>query len=306
MVDDVTELSWDDLRIVKAIGETGTLARTATTIRADPSTVFRRLRRVERLLGVKLFERRRDGYVTTAMGADLVALAYRMEADLIAFTHRLAGLRQDVGGELRITTSDSLAFQLVTPIVADFLAVYPNVTIRVCVSNAAQKLAKGEADIEVRATQKPSGNVIGRKVAAIAWAAYGRRAQAIDGAAAQDDTDVRRWVSYSDELADLKAARLLGESEEARGIRFRINSVQGVAAAIEAGLGLGYLPCMLGDLIPALTRIRPIDATLSDHLWLLTHPELKKSRKVLAFFDFFVKAIDGQRALLAGAGRPKL
>jgi DNA-binding transcriptional LysR family regulator len=301
MVDHVEKLSWDDLRIVKAIAEAGSLARTAVAMGANPSTIFRRLARVERLLGVKLFERRRDGYVTTAMGAELVGLAHRMETELASLTNRLAELEQDVSGELRITTSDSLAFHLVTPIVTDFLSVYQNVRIRMHVGNAAENLAKGEADVAIRATQKPPQNMVGRKVAVIAWAAYGRRADSINGAAAAGDSHVR-WVSYSDELADLKAARFLRERVEARDICYRINSVQGVAAAIDAGLGLGYLPCMLGDRIPTLTRIEPIDATLSDELWLLTHPELKKSRTVQAFFDFFAAAIDSQRAFIAGLG----
>src|SRR5690606_16986230 len=124
--DDVRKLSWDDLRIVKAIGEAGSLARTAAAMGANPSTIFRRLARLEQLPGVKLFERRREGYVTTAMGAELVGLAHRMETELIAVTNRLAGLEQDVSGELRITTSDAFAFHLLTPIVTDFLSAYPD------------------------------------------------------------------------------------------------------------------------------------------------------------------------------------
>jgi len=306
MVDDVRKLSWDDLRIVKAIAEARTLARTAVVMGADPSTIFRRLARVERLLGVKLFERRRDGYVTTAMGAELVGLAHRMETELVCVTNRLAGHEQHVSGELRIATSDALAFHLVTPIVADFLSVYPDVRVQVCVGNAAANLAKGEADVAIRATQKPPQNVAGRKAAVMAWAAYGRKADTIVSAAAAGDPRVRRWVSYSDELAELKAARYLRASVEARDICYRINSVQGVAAAIEAGLGLGYLPCMLGERIPTLTRIEPIDATLSEELWLLTHPELKQSRTVRTFFDFFAAAIDSQREFVAGAGSLQL
>jgi DNA-binding transcriptional LysR family regulator len=300
MVDDVRKLSWDDLRIVKAIAEAGTLARTAAAVGANPSTIFRRLARIERFLGVKLFERRRDGYVTTAMGAELIVLAQRMETELVSLTNRLAGLKQDVSGELRIATSDSLAFHLVTPIVTDFLSGYPDVRIQVCVGNAAGNLAKGEADVAIRATQKPPQNMVARKVAVMAWAAYGRRADSINDAAAAGDSHVRRWVSYSDELSELKAARLLRESVAARAICYRTNSVQGVAAAIEAGLGLGYLPCMLGDRIPTLTRIEPIDANLSDELWLLAHPKLEKSRTVRTFFDFFVAAMHSQRTLIAG------
>lgn len=300
MADLAKKLSWDDLRIVKAIGEAGTLARAAAALGANPSTIFRRLAQLEQLLGLRLFERRRNGYGATAMGAEVVALAQRMETEIVGLTNRLSGLKQDVSGELRITASDSLAFHLVTPIVREFLSVYPNMRFRACISNTAANLARGETDVAIRATQKPPENMVGRKVAVIAWAAYGRRSEFVSRPAAAVESHERRWVSYSDELADLKAARFLDAQVDASHICYRTNSVQGVAAAIGAGLGVGYLPCMLGDLIPSLMRIEPIEASLADELWLLTHPELKRSRRVRVFFDFFAAAIDRQRAVIAG------
>jgi DNA-binding transcriptional LysR family regulator len=249
-----------------------------------------------------LFERRRDGYLATAMGAEVVALAQRMETEIVGMTNRLSGLKQDVSGELRITTSDSLAFHLVTPIVGEFLSVYPNVRFHVCIGNAAANLVKGETDIAIRATVKPPENMVGRKVATIAWAMYGRRTEFVNRPVAAGEPHERSWVSYSDELADLKAARFLNAHVDASHICYRANSVQGVAVAIGAGLGVGYLPCMLGDLCPSLMRIEPIDARLADDLWLLIHPELKRSRRVRVFLDYFAAAVDRQRAALAGAG----
>lgn len=294
------KLSWDDLRIVKAIGEAGTLARAGTAMGANASTIFRRLAQVERLVGVSLFERRRDGYVATAMGAEVIALAQRMETEIVGLTNRLSGFKQDVSGELRITASDSLAFQLVTPVVGEFLTVYPNVRFHMCIGNTAANLARGESDVAIRATQKPPESMVGRKVAVIAWAAYGRRSEFVNRSTAAGELPDGRWVSYSDELAELKAARFLSARVDAKHICYRANSVQAVAAAIDAGLGMGYLPCMLGDLTPSLMRIEPIDASLASELWVLTHPELRRSRRVRVFFDFFAAAIDRQRAFIEG------
>lgn len=302
MADRIKKLSWDDLRIVKAIADSGTLARAAAAIGANPSTVSRRLAHVEKLLGLSLFARGRDGYVATAMGAEVVALAQRMETEIAGLANRISGLREDLSGELRITASDSLAFHLVTPVVGEFLSVHPSVRFQMCIGNTAANLAKGDIDIAIRATREPPQNMVGRKVAVIAWAAYGRRTEFVNRPAEGGVLHDRRWVSYSKELADLKAARFLHARVDASHISYRANSVQGVAAAIEAGLGMGYLPCMLGDLIPSLMRIEPVDATLADELWLLTHPELKRSRRVRLFLDFFAAAMARQRAFIAGIG----
>lgn len=302
MVDYLDKLSWDDLRIVKAIGETESLARAAVATGVNPSTIFRRLARVERVLGVKLFERKRNGYHQTSMGEELVWLADRMERELVTLTNRFVGLQQEVGGQLKIDTSEVLASHLITPLVAQFLSLY-RVRIQMSVGNTAANLAKKEADISIRVIQNPPRNVIGRKLGVMAWGVYRtRQGESFDGAVASGDSDDPRWVSYSGALADLKAARALQESVGASNICYRINSVQGVAAAIEAGLGSGYLPCMIGDRIPTLTRTGPIDDRLSDELWLLTHPELQSSRTVWTFFEYLAGEIDSQRALLSGVG----
>ena len=49
-------MNWDDLRIVAAIRDEGTFAGASARLRIDETTVGRRLRRIEKTLGVRLFE----------------------------------------------------------------------------------------------------------------------------------------------------------------------------------------------------------------------------------------------------------
>jgi len=69
MSDSLQTLNWDDLRIVKAIGESGSLVAAATTLALNHSTVSRRLALIEQTLGTVLFDRRRTGYAPTPPGA---------------------------------------------------------------------------------------------------------------------------------------------------------------------------------------------------------------------------------------------
>lgn len=66
--DPIGRLSWDDLRIIRAIGKSGALAPAAKALGVNSSTVARRLAQVEEILGVTLFDRRRTGYVSTTQG----------------------------------------------------------------------------------------------------------------------------------------------------------------------------------------------------------------------------------------------
>src|SRR5450756_327201 len=49
-------MNWDDLRIVAAVRDTGTYAGAGAKLRIDETTVGRRLVRIERTLGIRLFE----------------------------------------------------------------------------------------------------------------------------------------------------------------------------------------------------------------------------------------------------------
>src|SRR3546814_4733920 len=65
LTDPASRLSWDDLRVIRAIGKTGALATGAELLGINTSTIARRLSKMEEVLGATLFDRRRTGYVAT-------------------------------------------------------------------------------------------------------------------------------------------------------------------------------------------------------------------------------------------------
>jgi len=296
----IDELSWDDLRIVKAIANAGALAAAAQTLGLNGSTIARRLSKVEGLLGVALFDRRRAGYVPTAQGDQIIALAARVELDVVSVTRRVSGHAQGHAGDLRVTTSDSILLYFLTPIIASFKLCNPAVRVEVSVGNDALNLARGEADIAVRATDTPPENLFGRKIATIAWASYAASCVAGPGGPEVSPPVDRQWVSYGGRLSGLKARTLLDARAPASAIGYRTDSVAGAAAAIAAGVGVGYLPCMLGDLSPDLQRAGPLEPDLNDDLWLLTHPDIRRSGRVFAFMSHCTEAIVQQKDLVEG------
>src|SRR5918997_369999 len=200
-------LAWDDFRLVKTIAEAKGLAGAAERLGINHSTVFRRLGALEDGLKVKLFERHRAGYALSPAGEEMAALAERMEEDVASFARKLAGQAVTPAGELRVTTNDTLLIHLLTPLFARFCARCPDIRLDVVLSNQALNLSKRDADVAIRATDKPPETLVGRRMATIAWALYGRaadfpQAETVDPAALAD----RTWVALGDNLAALKAA----------------------------------------------------------------------------------------------------
>src|SRR4051812_12583573 len=85
------QLAWEDLRTVLAVARAGSLSGAARVLTVEHSTVFRRVEGIERRLGIRLFERARSGYLTTAHGDAVVDAAQVMEEAAIAAERRLLG-----------------------------------------------------------------------------------------------------------------------------------------------------------------------------------------------------------------------
>ena len=71
-------------------------------------------------------------------------------------------------------------------------------------------------------------------------------------------------------------------------------------AALKQDLGLAYLPCFMGDTDPDRERYCPPDPQLNLGLWLLFHPDLKRTARVLAFRDHMVAETESRRELFEG------
>jgi DNA-binding transcriptional LysR family regulator len=305
MAEPLKHLAWDDFRLVKAVAEARGMPGAAAELGINHSTVFRRLGQIEEALGTTLFERHRTGYALTAAGEEMVSLAQRLDGDITAFTRKIAGQVVAPEGELRVTTNDSLLVHLLTPMFASFRDNCPDVRLDVVLANQALNLSKRDADVAIRAMDDPPENLVGRRVARIAWALYGRASEFQDADATDPASYAdRRWVSLGDDLATLKAVQFVQRHVAPERVVYKVNAVLGLAEAIEAGIGIGFLPCFIGDARPGLTRLSPPQPDFAADLWLLTHPDLRQSARVRVFLDFLAAEIGKQRKLIEG-GAPR-
>ena len=292
-------LSLDDLRLVAAVARHRTLPAAADALHLAHSTLFRRLNRLEKSLGAELFLRHREGYAPTPAGEEMVAVAARVATELDGFERKLKGRLLAPAGELRVTTNDALLVHLLTPLFARFAAACPEVQLDLVVSNRSFNLARRDADVAIRATEAPPETLIGRRVAELAWALYGR-ADDYPHPVGDPALEVAPWVAPGEDLAGLAATRhLLGRVPSAR-IVYRVNGVLGLAEAVEAGLGIGYLPCFIADTRPALRRLAEPVPELAAGLWLLTHADLRRQARVRVFLDFMAAELTARRELLGG------
>jgi len=298
----MSPLSWDDFRLIKAIVDSSGLTGAAAYLHVNHSTVFRRLGQIEQAVGLPLFERRKTGYIATPAGEEMAALAARMDDDVSAFARRIAGREIEPSGEVRITTTDTLFLHLLIPILHAFRKAHPSIRIDLVIGNQALNLSKRDADIAIRASDSPPDTLIGRRLATLAWAVYGRADDALAKPEAYESASLfdRDWVCLGDQLGHVKAARYVKDRVAPERIVLKTSAVLGLAEAIEAGLGIGPLPCFIGDAKPGLKRMMVPNPDFGTALWLLTHPDIRQSPRIRTTLDMLAAEIGRHRKLIEG------
>ena len=162
-------------------------------------------------------------------------------------------------------------------------------------------LGHSDADVAIRATDTPPENLIGRRAARIGWALYGRGEDFPEGPPAdQSKLAQARWVSLNDQFGAFKVVQYVQKHIEPERVVYKLNTVLGLAEAVEAGIGVGFLPCFIGDKRPGLKRLGPPQAGYAADLWLLTHPDLRQAPRVRLFLDFMASELTRLRPLVEG------
>jgi DNA-binding transcriptional LysR family regulator len=290
-------MDWGDLRLVLAIGESGSLSGAGRRLSVSHATIFRRLNALEARLGVRLFERSRTGYSATSAGEELIKAAAEVGEIVMAAERRVMGRDLRPSGTVRITTTDTLLCGLLTPICAAFRRSYPEITLELVASNQLFDLTKREADIALRPTSRPSERLVGRKVGEIAHCVYATAAdRPVPG---WSETE---WVASDSSVYFPALEKWMSDNGVDRRVVYRADTFLGLREAVRAGLGFAVLPCYLCDRDPTFRRVSDPIPELETELWLLTHPDMRRAARIRAFMEFAADAIRKERRLLKGTG----
>ena len=296
---------WNDLRLVLAVARAGSLTGAAEVLRVNHSTAFRRLGSLEQRLGVRLFERLPGGtYLATAAGERAAAAAERIETEAAALGRDIAGQDVRLTGRLRVTSSETLAFRLLTPAIRRFRDAHPGITVELVIDNRVLSLSRREADIALRVMRPTEGDLHGRKLADIAWTVYAPREMGASGEDSLGALSHLPVIGWEDGVRGINAAEWLDRHVPDTQIVYRTNSVVNQLVAAKAGLGAAVLPCYLGDPEADLVRLFDPVRELARELWIVTHADLRRTARVRAFLDIVGEALLAERALLTGMDRP--
>ncbi len=293
-------MDWDNLRVVLALAQAGSVRGAGARLKVSHSTVARRIEAFEAQLGVRLFDRTPNGFRLTAAGEDMLAVAARMDEEMSELERRLMGQDRRLEGNIRVTFPDALFSDLVMPDLVAFSNDYPEIDLEVLLSYRNLDLSKREADIAIRFTRRgkePPEHLIGRRLVSNAYAAYGARSY-LDGVDLSAHASAVRWIGWHDE--GRQPPWVLDSDYPHIGARGRFDDAVVQVQAAKQGMGIALLPCMAADREPALVRLPPGDARPVFDVWMVSHPDLRETARLRIFRDMLTKAILGHRDLFEG------
>ncbi len=283
-------MEWDDLRYVLAISRDRTLSRASGSLGVTHTTVGRRLRAVERTLGVRLFDRTPDGFTPTVAGQDIAEVAERMEGEVLSLEGRVLGRDAQLQGKLRVTTMD-IVFRRHHAVFSSFMARYPSVELTVTSSDDEVSLTRREADVALRMTNTPPEYLVGRKVGRVEFAVFGSTAlvQRVGEDAPYEDFP---WIHWDERLNMRWLDQWLARHAPGAEIAMRVGAgTEVLRQAIVAGIGVHFLADFEGDIDPRLQRVGPVEPSFGRDLWLLTLPDLRNTNRIRAFMDHIEQSL---------------
>ncbi|GAB4208321.1 MAG: LysR family transcriptional regulator [Sandaracinaceae bacterium] len=299
-------LRWDDVQLFLALFREGTLARAGARTGLDASTLSRRLAALETLLGVRLFDRTREGLAATAYAERLLPEAEAMESCAQRFASGAESFERRVEGKVRISVPPGLADHFVVPMLPRLRALHPALCVELDLRIGVVDLGRREADLALRSVRRDGADLVQKRIV------HTRSTVACAAAYAKSLGRLRSWsgvrfVAWGDDLAQLPQARWLREQAVGAEIALVVSSFTTQLAAAEAGVGCVVVPrpyLQVAKLVePAMTK--PLAATLDvlpdDDLWLVAHRALRHVPRVDAVWRFFEAAF-AETARTARAG----
>ena len=287
--------NWDELRTAYQVARLGTVSGAAEVLGVHHATVIRHIDALEARLAVKLFQRHARGYTPTEAGRDLLAVAQAADEQFLQLANRMKGHGETVQGELIVTSISGVA-DLLVPVLAGFQAENPQVVVRFLTDMRLFRLDYGEAHVAIRAGIAPEepDNVV-QPLVRLKVGLYAARSYAEAHGLPTSDAELagHRFVIADSEASRAPFYRWLRERVDPATLTFRASEPAATEAAVIQGAGLGFLSAFRTQGRDDLVEVLPPRPEWESALWIVTHVDLHRTRKVQAFLAHLKEAAKG-------------
>lgn len=258
------------------------VAVAAKQLGIDPTTLARRIGRLEKALGASLFVVGSTGRILSERGQALLAHAERVESATLAAMEEVTGEAYRLSGQVRVSVAEGFCTRVLAPGLAEFHARHPGIKLDLITASGFLNPSKREADLAVMLARPQKGRLAIQRLGDYSLHLYSSPAY-LDRAgspATAAELFHHVLVGYVPDFIFSPELDYLNEVHAGLEAHIRSTSINVQHQIIAKGAGIGVLPDFIGrnedDLVPVLVE----EVEIVRSFWLVIHEDLRKLPRV--------------------------
>lgn len=288
------------MQVFCAVVEAGGFSRAAQRLGISTSSVTNQVAALEKHFGVRLLQRTTRSMSLTAEGQRCHAQARQMLADMAALETSLLQAAARPSGSLRVDMPSSISRNLVAPALPRFIAAYPDIALRLTVSDRLVDMVEEGIDVMLRIGEPQDSSLVARSLLAMDYLCCASPAFVARHGMPQSPQELDQFSCLHFLYPKSRQVRPWLFQEGGAGTPYAhtpaatlaFDHIESMIAAAQAGCGIVQAlsvsvlqPLREGSLVPVLLPFR----TRGPDLWALFHPRQLRAAKVQVFVDFLVQ-----------------
>lgn len=283
----------DAMALLREAVDAGSLSAAGRRLGVPLATVSRKVSDLERHLGTRLLNRSTRRLTLTDAGRSFVAACRRILEDVAEAERAAAGEYSAPKGELNLSAPIVFGRLHVLPVAMAFLKTYPDIDIRLMLSDRVVDLQEDRIDLAIRIGDLPDSSMVATRVGAIRRVVCASPAYLAAHGTPQHPKDLATHdcITFSGLMSAESWTFRTDKADMAVAIRSRliVNTAEAAIDAAIAGIGvtrvLSYQAAravQAGDLVIALQAFEAAPSPVS----LVHTAQPLLPQKLRAFLDF--------------------
>lgn len=286
-------VNWDDLRIFLTVARRNNLDAAAAYLRLDPTTLGRRIRRLESAIGARLFERSRKGHVPTPTGEWLLNQVEVIEQVVSRVGETISGEVQGITGTVRLSVTEAFGNVVIAPALVNLLAEFPALKLELVATSGFLSVNKREADMAVMLSRPTRGRLKVSKLTDYTLKLYANPEYLKNHPTVNNIADLHQQtlIGYVDDLIYSPRLRYYDEVDAGLVPGLTSSSLLAQKQLACTGCGIAMLPRFVAEQEPDLQLVLADEVTVTRSFWLAVHEDIAEHARIRAVINFLTELV---------------
>ncbi|MEO1041776.1 MAG: LysR family transcriptional regulator [Pseudomonadota bacterium] len=279
-------MNWDDLKLFLEVGRRARLDDAASNTKLDATTISRRIKRLEKDLGLTLFERSRQGHALTPSGEQLTALSEKIESAVFEILS-LSNADTALSGRVRLGAPEGFGATVIAPALSCFREKHPFIEIDLIALSGFVSVPRRQADMSILLTRPTTRKLHTQKLRdyELYFCANERYIETVSPLNTISDLRQHTLIGYSEDLIYSSQLKYLQDILPGLSPQLCSPSIIAQKSMIASGAGVGILPSFMLSEEDPIIRVLP-EFSITRTFWLVVHEDVSELARVQEISKF--------------------